>query len=271
MPELPEVETLKRYLEQNIIDATITALVKRRDNIRYTLQDDLGLSVKLAKILFIRRRAKYLLLDLDNGYSIVIHLGMTGRFTLQPKGYQAAKHDHVIFMLDNTAQLVFNDHRRFGMIYSMLTSDIEEKFLQNLGIEPLLDDMSYEYLRQKLNRNVPIKNLLMDNRIIVGIGNIYASESLFMAKILPTRLGHSLSENEINNLLLAIRHVLTKAIEAGGTTLKDFVSGDSKPGYFQQELQVYGREKRSCLACRGTIKKLKQSGRSTFYCAGCQV
>ncbi len=271
MPELPEVETLKRYLEQNIIDATITALDKRRDNIRYALQDDLNLRVKLAKILFIRRRAKYLLIDLDNGYSVIVHLGMTGRLTVQSREYHATKHDHVIFTLDNATQLVFNDHRRFGMIYSILTSDIEEKFLYDLGIEPLSDNMSYEYLQQRLNRNVPIKNLLMDNRIIVGVGNIYASESLFLSKILPTRLGSNLSEKEINNLVFAIKHVLTKAIAAGGTTLKDFVSGDSKPGYFQQELQVYGREKQPCLVCPGTIKKLKQSGRSTFYCAVCQV
>jgi len=271
MPELPEVETLKRCLEQSIINTTITSFNKKRDNIRYKLPDDLESYVKLAKILALRRRAKYLLLDLDNSYSLIVHLGMTGRFTLQDAEYEPTKHDHVIFILDNGMQLVFNDHRRFGMIYAMPTCSIEEQFLQSLGVEPLSDDMSKQYLHQKLHRNMPIKNLLMDNRIVVGIGNIYASESLFMAGILPTKPGNKLSEQDINNLLLAIKLVLTKAISAGGTTLKDFVSGDSKPGYFQQELQVYARENQSCKRCTGIIKKLKQSGRSSFYCEVCQA
>jgi formamidopyrimidine-DNA glycosylase len=271
MPELPEVETLKRCLEQSILYTNITNFSKRRDTIRYQLSDSLESNVKFAKILTVRRRAKYLLIDLDNGYSVIVHLGMTGRFTLQNSEYNATKHDHVIFILDNSRQLVFNDYRRFGMIYTMLTSSIEQQFLQNLGVEPLSSDMSNKYLQQKLNRNIPIKNLLMDNRIVVGVGNIYASESLFLARILPTRPGNKLSEQDIDNLISAIQDVLTKAISAGGTTLKDFVSGDSKPGYFQQELQVYARENQSCRRCKGIIRKIKQSGRSSFYCSICQV
>lgn len=271
MPELPEVETLKRCLEQRIVGATINKLDKRRDNIRYKLSDQLESDVKSARIIALRRRAKYLLIDLDNYYSIIVHLGMTGRLTLQPSDYQLQKHDHVIFSLGTCEKLVFNDSRRFGMIYTGQTKLLEEKFLVNLGVEPLSEDMSYEYLKIKLlNRSVPIKNLLMDNRIIVGVGNIYASESLFIAKIHPGRLGSSLSNNEISNLLLAIKHVLTKAISAGGTTLKDFVSGDSKPGYFQQELQVYARKNQKCLNCQGIIRKITQSGRASFYCATCQ-
>lgn len=270
MPELPEVETLKRYLEQNIIYTTITDFNRRRDMIRYKLSDSLESNVKFAKILAVRRRAKYLLIDLDNDYSMIVHLGMTGRLTLQDSEYNATKHDHVIFTLNNAGQLVFNDYRRFGMIYTMLTSSIEEQFLQDLGVEPLSGCMSSKYLQQKLNRNVPIKNLLMDNRIVVGIGNIYASESLFVARILPTRPGNTLSEQDINNLIFAIKDVLTKAISAGGTTLKDFVSGDSKPGYFQQELQVYARENQYCGRCKSIIRKIKQSGRSSFYCSSCQ-
>lgn len=271
MPELPEVETLKRCLEQSIIYTTITNCSKRRDIIRYKLSDSLESEVKFAKILAVRRRAKYLLIDLDNGYSVIVHLGMTGRLTLQNSEYNAIKHDHVIFTLDNAGQLVFNDYRRFGMIYTMLTSSIEEQFLQNLGVEPLSGYMSSKYLQQKLNRNIPIKNLLMDNRIVVGIGNIYASESLFVARILPDRSGNTLSEQDINNLIFAIQDVLTKAILAGGTTIKDYVSGDNRPGYFQQELQVYARENQPCRKCKNIIRKLKQSGRSSFYCSICQV
>ncbi len=271
MPELPEVETLKRCLEQRIVGATINKLDKKRDDIRYKLSDQLESNVELARIVALRRRAKYLLIDLDNYYSIIVHLGMTGRLTLQPSDYRLQTHDHVVISLTTCEKLVFNDPRRFGMIYSMLTNLAQEKFLLNLGVEPLSNDMSDEYLKTKLlNRSVPIKNLLMDNRIIVGVGNIYASESLFIAKIHPSRLGSSLSNKEISNLVLAIKNVLTKAILAGGTTLKDFVSGDSKPGYFQQELQVYARENQKCLNCEGIIRKIKQSGRTSFYCSICQ-
>ncbi|XVN43015.1 MAG: bifunctional DNA-formamidopyrimidine glycosylase/DNA-(apurinic or apyrimidinic site) lyase [Candidatus Rickettsia vulgarisii] len=271
MPELPEIETLKNCLESKLINLNINKLEKTRDNIRYQLDDKLGYNIRFAKITSLRRRAKYLLIDLDNSYSIIVHLGMTGRLTIQPNDYLTQKHDHIIIYLDNNQKLVFNDHRRFGMIYAIPTESIENKFFGNLGMEPLSKTISTDYLKVKLqNRKVPIKNLIMDNQIIVGVGNIYACESLFMAKIDPKKLGSSLQDNEITTLLYSIQKVLTKAILAGGTTVKDFVSGDSKPGYFQQELQVYGREDQPCSSCSGVISRIKQSGRATFYCSSCQ-
>jgi len=271
MPELPEIETLKNCLETKVVKAIITGFNKNRDNLRYQLSDNLELETTKAQILGLRRRAKYLIIDLDNNNSIVLHLGMSGRFTLQPQEYQSKNHDHVIFYLDSGEKLVFNDPRRFGMIYSFASNLIEEKLFKNLGIEPLSDLNDVKYLNIKLGtRNIAIKSLLMDNKILVGIGNIYASESLFLAKIHPTRLGSSLTMEEIFNLVLSIKKVLTKAIEAGGTTLKDFVNGDSKPGYFQQELAVYGRENQQCLVCSGIVLKLKQFGRTSFYCELCQ-
>lgn len=157
------------------------------------------------------------------------------------------------------------------MIYAIPTISIEDKFFSNLGIEPLSKNISTDYLKAKLQtRKVPIKNLIMDNQIIVGVGNIYACESLFMAKIDPKRLGNSLQDNEVTILLHSIQKVLTKAISLGGTTVKDFVNGDSTPGYFQQELQVYGRENQPCINCNNIILRTKQSGRATFYCNSCQ-
>lgn len=271
MPELPEIETLKNCLESKLVKTTITSFQKNRNNLRYQLSNSLELETTKTQILGVRRRAKYLIIDLDNNNSIVVHLGMSGRFTFQPSEYQIKKHDHVIFCLNTGEKLVFNDPRRFGMIYSFASNLIEEKLFTNLGIEPLSDLNNAEYLNIKLGtRNVPVKSLLMDNRIIVGIGNIYASESLFLAKIHPTRLGSSLVTAEIHTLVLSIKQVLNKAIKAGGTTLKNFVSGDSKPGYFQQELSVYGRENQQCLICSSLVLKLKQSGRASFYCQLCQ-
>lgn len=271
MPELPEVETLRCYLNLRLVNLAINELVKTRDRLRYTLSNQLEANVKGGKIIGCRRRAKYLLIDLDNGYSIIIHLGMSGRLTLQDNNYIIKKHDHLIFYLNNSQILVFNDPRRFGMLYTMPTSSIEKQFFSRLGVEPLSANISLEYLKNKLlNRNRPIKNLLMDNHIIVGIGNIYASESLFQAQIHPVVPGHSLASAEINRLILAIQNVLAQAIKAGGTTLKDFVSGDNKPGYFQQQLQVYGRQNQPCRSCNTIIEKIQQAGRATFYCPTCQ-
>ncbi|WP_341793644.1 MULTISPECIES: bifunctional DNA-formamidopyrimidine glycosylase/DNA-(apurinic or apyrimidinic site) lyase [unclassified Rickettsia] len=271
MPELPEVETLKNSLEQKLLGLAIKNIELKRNNLRYILSSMLAKEILHTNIVTVRRRAKYLIIDLNNGYSLIIHLGMSGRFTLQPPDYQTKKHDHVIFDLTSNEKLIFNDARRFGMIYSYETKFLEEKFFYNLAIEPLSDLLTTEYLKSKLaTRKIPIKNLLMDNKIIVGVGNIYASESLFLAKIHPSKLGADLTIEEITKLITAIKNVLSKAIAAGGTTLKDFVSGDNSPGYFKQQLTVYNRENEKCLDCNGIIIKLKQSGRSSFYCSLCQ-
>jgi len=271
MPELPEVETLKNSLESKLIGLSIKNVEFKRENLRYKLFPDLATDILNMNILDVRRRAKYLIIDFANNYSLIVHLGMSGRFTLQPASYEAKKHDHVIFELSNGSKLVFNDTRRFGMIYSFKTSSLEEKFFNNLGLEPFSELLTLEYLKNKLTgRRVPIKNLLMDNKIIVGVGNIYASESLHLAKIHPDKLGIDISSSEIESLINSIRVVLSKAITAGGTTLKDFVNGDNKPGYFTQQLTVYARGGQECLNCSSVIIKAKHSGRATFYCKNCQ-
>lgn len=272
MPELPEIETLKRSLESHLVNKTIIGVKKYRSSLRYELPIALESQILAAKIVSLRRRAKYLIIDLDNANSLIIHLGMSGRFTLQPVNYQLQKHDHLIFYLDHNLQLVFNDARRFGMVYVFPASNLaEQKILKNFGVEPLSEEFNAEYLLQKLSsKRVPIKTALMENNVVVGIGNIYASESLFLAKIHPQKLGNTLSYMEIGNLIKAIKVVLEKAISAGGTSLKDFVSGENRPGYFKQELLVYGRAKQACYQCNEEIIKIKQAGRASFYCLNCQ-
>ena len=272
MPELPEVETVKRYLEQHIPGSKITNYYQYRSNIRHTLTSNFKELTESATITALRRKAKYLILDLDNNYSIIVHLGMTGRFILETSVYRPRLHDHVIFVLDQKGQLVFNDTRRFGMLYCIKNSEInEQKFIKDLGPEPLSGEFNAAYLVSALkNIKSPVKNSLMNNRIVVGIGNIYASESLFLAKINPERASHRLSFFEAENLVMAIKQILIKAIEAGGTTLKDFVNGDKKPGYFKQELACYGRENLPCKICNASITKIRQAGRATYYCANCQ-
>jgi len=273
MPELPEVETLKVSLEKELLQKTIVNVDIRRPKLRYLLDHDLKSKIIGARILGLYRRAKYLLLELDNSHTVVIHLGMTGRATGQAENYHLQKHDHVALYLSGARKLVFNDARRFGMIYCLPSDNLmQHKIFASSGPEPLEEDFSAEYLLKKLkNKKVPIKTALMQNEIVVGVGNIYASESLFLAKINPLKLANSLSVDETNRLVEAVKKVLWQAIKAGGTTLKDFVDGDNKPGYFKQKLLVYDREGKACIACdSGSIAKLRQAGRSTFYCDICQ-
>lgn len=271
MPELPEVETLKLYMQPKLGGETIDRIELRRENLRYDCRSLKQLKLP-SKVTGVRRRAKYLVIDLDNLNSLVVHLGMSGRFTLTGQDHVLKKHDHVIFHLSSGDRLVFNDARRFGMIYHCASDSIEEeKIFRNLGVEPLSEAFIAEYLASKLaGRKQPIKTALMDSSIVVGVGNIYASESLFLARIDPRKAAGSLPKNEIAALIVAVRQVLQEAVKMGGTTLKDFVSGDSKPGYFKQKLLVYGREGETCQTCGNLIAKIKQAGRSTFYCSRCQ-
>jgi len=272
MPELPEVETLRRFLDDRIIDQTITDLVTRRDNIRYELQENLANDVIGRSVIAVKRIAKYLVLNLSEAKSLVIHLGMSGRFVLENSDYSPKKHDHIVIELSGGGQLVYNDARRFGMIYCYDTANLlKEKILQFLGPEPLLEDFHADYLSSKLkSKATPIKNAIMDNRLVVGVGNIYASESLFLSHIHPEKKASSLSFMEIEALVDSIKEVLLDAIDAGGTTLKDFVNGDNRPGYFKQELNVYGRLNQDCYICSSKIVKIKQAGRATYFCPNCQ-
>lgn len=272
MPELAEVETLMLYLKKNILNQEIVSFQKNRNNLRYVLAPELQELAENSSIIDVQRRAKFLNIKLSNQNSLVVHLGMSGRLTIQSKDYKPKKHDHVQISFASGNQLVFNDARRFGMIYGCASDEFDKQdFLKNMGVEPLTDEFNVLYLEKKLkNKNTPIKIAIMDSRIVVGVGNIYAAESLFESRISPERVAAMISKNEIARLVDAIKLVLTKAIKAGGTTLKDFVNGDNKPGYFKQELNVYDRAGMPCYSCKGLIKKIKQAGRSSFFCPKCQ-
>ncbi len=272
MPELPEIETIKTGLASHIIDKIIINYEKKCKVLRQILSNNFDILLN-ARILSIMRRAKYLLINLDNSFTIVIHLGMSGSFTIQPANYSSQKHDHVIFYLDNQQQLVFNDPRRFGMIYLLPQEKLlDQQIFKALGPEPLTEQFNAGYLASKLaKRHKIIKNVIMDNNIVVGVGNIYASESLFRAKIHPLRPAYSLSHTEIIDLVLAIKNVLISSIAAGGTTLKDFINANSKPGYFQQELLIYNRAGKPCFICSNIIRKIILAGRGSYYCGYCQV
>lgn len=272
MPELAEVETLKCYLAQNVMGEEIAHFSAKRSNLRYSL-DVNGLKHRCrGKIINVVRSAKFLVIELDNSFSVIFHLGMSGRLTVQNSDYDLQKHDHVVIEFASGRQLVFNDARRFGMVYSCKTSALKKQyFLRNMGQEPLEEAFNADYLLQKLcARKAPIKTAIMDNKIVVGVGNIYAAESLFLAKINPFKPANQLDKKELENLTSAIKSTLEKAIKAGGTTLKDFVNGDNKPGYFKQELSVYDRAGQPCYSCKDEIEKIVQAGRSTYFCSTCQ-
>lgn len=272
MPELAEVETLKHYLKKHITGEKIISFTQRRENLRYLLGKNLKTHAVSGKVIDVTRSAKFLVLTLDNSYSIIFHLGMSGRLIIQSKDYQLQKHDHIIIGFQGNRQLIFNDTRRFGMVYSCNSNVLaKQDFLKSMGQEPLAEEFNTNYLLQKLSsKKSSIKTAIMNSKVVVGIGNIYAAESLFAAKISPLKQSNILTILEIDKLVDAIKTVLQKAIKAGGTTLKDFVGSDNKPGYFKQELNVYDREGKSCYICKQPIQKLRQAGRSTYFCGHCQ-
>jgi formamidopyrimidine-DNA glycosylase len=273
MPELAEVETLKRYLASHIIGDKITNYTQRRNSLRYELTDDLFNYLINTTIIGLTRRAKYLNIYLDNEYVLTFHLGMSGRITIQQEGYHLQKHDHIIIEFQSGKQVVFNDARRFGMVYISPSNEVSNQhYFKELGVEPLEEKFDTEYLLKKLlNKKIAVKLAIMDNKIVVGVGNIYAAESLFRAKINPFKPSNTLTKEEVCSIVKSIKQVLEKAIQAGGTTLKDFMGADGKPGYFKQELNVYGRQGLLCYVCHIKIEKVKQSGRSTFFCPNCQT
>ncbi len=271
MPELAEIETLKNYLEKHIIGEKIAESYRNRNNLRYALDSEIENNIENCTIERLSRRAKFLNIHLSNDYVLTYHLGMSGKLTIEDE-YQPKKHDHFIVTFASGRNLVLNDARRFGMIYICKEKDLHiQDFLKNMGPEPLNENFDAAYLFNQLkNKKLPIKLAIMDSKNVVGVGNIYAAESLFLAKIHPGIPARVLTLKQIDELVNAIKLVLNRAIQAGGTTLKDFVSGDGTPGYFKQELNVYGREGENCNICKSTIKKIKQSGRSSFYCHECQ-
>lgn len=268
MPELPEVETSRRGIEPHLVGATILHAVVRNPRLRWPVSGEIHALSDLP-VLSVQRRAKYLLLELPTGW-IIIHLGMSGSLRMLPHEMPPAKHDHVDLVMSNGKVLRYTDPRRFGAW--LWCSDLTRSpVLAHLGPEPFSDDFSGAYLFAKSRgRRTAIKPWLMDNKLVVGVGNIYASESLFVAGILPDRPAMVLGEEEAERLVATIKAVLLRSIEQGGTTLRDFLQSDGKPGYFAQELQVYGRAGEPCRQCGTLIEASKHAQRSTFFCPRCQ-
>ena len=282
MPELPEVETVKRGLEEFIINESIKEVYLSKFNLRFPWPKDFVSKIVGKKIISIKRRAKYIIIGLSDNYSIIAHLGMSGSYKVLKKGevqdYIILKHDHLIIDLDNF-KIVYNDPRRFGYI-DLTNQDPEtHKFLSSLGPEPLSNYFNADNLAETLlNKNKPIKNTLLDQNIVSGLGNIYVCEALFRSKINPkkncSKLVTSKGKPRKNLILLVekINEVIKEAIEAGGSSLRDFSNTSGKMGYFQSSFNVYNRENEECLlgSCDGVVKRIIQSGRSTFFCSKCQ-
>jgi formamidopyrimidine-DNA glycosylase len=267
MPELPEVETTVRGLAQVLEGRRISGIEARRLDLRRALPLDLGQRLTGARVRSLRRRAKYGLIDTDRGDTLVFHLGMSGRWRIDPR--QIEKHDHLIIETDDHRRLALNDPRRFGSLDLVRTDELDQwPSFKALGPEPL--EITAKELQQRLaGRSASIKQLLLDQHVVAGLGNIYVCEALFRAGIHPGRAGGSISRERLERLVRAIHDVLDEAIAAGGSTLRDFARPDGELGYFSKSFAVYDREGRPC-ACGGRVKRIVQAGRSTFYCAKCQ-
>jgi formamidopyrimidine-DNA glycosylase len=269
MPELPEVETTRKGLEPLIIDKKIISVHIYKKKLRWDIPTHLKKILKNQKILKISRRAKYLLIHFDLG-QLVMHLGMSGSISVVDSFEPLKKHEHFELKLDNSTSLRFHDPRRFG---SVLWQSPNETLalLENLGPEPLSYELDEDSLFESSNgKSKSIKSFIMDSKVVVGVGNIYASESLFLAGISPKREAGKTSKERYKVLTNSIKNVLTDAINNGGTTLNDFSNVDGNPGYFSQVLNVYGRENMPCKRCSGKIKRIIQNQRATYYCSKCQ-
>jgi formamidopyrimidine-DNA glycosylase len=267
MPELPEVETTVRGLERVLKGRRIERVEARRSDLRRALPEDLGQRLTGARVTSLGRRAKYGLIDTDRGDTLVFHLGMSGHWRIDPS--EIGKHDHFIIDTDEGLRLALNDARRFGSLDLVRTGELEEwPGFRALGPEPL--DIDARQLEHRLaGRTAPVKLLLLDQRIIAGLGNIYVCEALHRAGIHPKRAGGSVSIQRLRRLGEAIHDVLEEAIAAGGSTLRDFAAPNGELGYFPKSFAVYDREGEPC-RCGGTVKRIVQGGRSTFYCPKCQ-
>jgi formamidopyrimidine-DNA glycosylase len=282
MPELPEVETVRRGLLPVLEGAVIAQAFVNRPDLRWPLPDRMADRLTGRRVTALRRRSKYILADLDNGETLLVHLGMSGRMLIS--GAQLGsfyhdhpapqKHDHVVLHMDSGARVTFNDARRFGAMDLMPTETADQHMLlAGLGPEPFGNDFNEPYLSGRLKgRKTPIKAALLDQRIVAGLGNIYVAETLYRARISPLRLAGDLGEGQVHSLVPVIREVLAEAIEAGGSSLRDFRQANGELGYFSKHFQVYDREGDPCETpgCAGTITRTVQSGRSSFWCPACQ-
>ncbi len=269
MPELPEVETTRRGIAPHLVGQRVRHVIVRERRLRWPIPEDLDTRLSGQRIEAVTRRAKYLLIQAEVG-TLIAHLGMSGSLRLVPQDLPPAKHEHVDIVLESGQALRYTDPRRFG---ALLWSEdpLSHVLLANLGPEPLGDGFDGERLyRLSRGRSMAIKPFIMDNAVVVGVGNIYASEALYAAGIDPRRAAGAVSRARYERLAGEIRRILAYAIERGGTTLRDFVGGDGKPGYFQQELFVYGRGGEFCKGCGATLREIRLGQRASVYCSRCQ-
>ena len=270
MPELPEVETSRRGIEPHIIDTRVAGVIVRNRSLRWPVSKSVDRNLLGKTISSVSRRAKYLLINTEGG-SAILHLGMSGSVFIVDRNTPAGIHDHVDIDFDSGKTLRFRDPRRFGSLH-FSKNPLQHKLLHSLGPEPLGDDFDGAYLWEKSRgRRVSIKQFIMNAQVVVGVGNIYASEALYMACINPRRAAGRVAQRRYEVLADAIREVLANAIKAGGTTLRDFYGGDGEAGYFQQQLEAYGREGEPCRRCNTEIRSIVQGQRSTYYCKQCQT
>ena len=269
MPELPEVETTLRGISPHILGRKVTEIVIRQPRLRWPIPAELPLLVQGRALVAVSRRGKYLLLNFGNGHAL-IHLGMSGSLRIVKGDEPPSFHDHFDLVF-GAHVLRYCDPRRFGCLLWVEGEPEIHKLLVDLGPEPLTDSFSAEYLYQRTRkRSQAIKQFIMDSKIVVGVGNIYANESLFMSGIKPIRKACSLTRKNCEDLVRDIKFVLQRSIEQGGTTLRDFVGGDGKPGYFKQQLLVYGRGGLPCDLCKKPLKEVRMNDRTTVYCVMCQ-
>lgn len=269
MPELPEVETTKRGISPHIVGKEVTDVVIRQPSLRWPIPEDFASQLLGRKLINISRRGKYLLFEFKHGTALG-HLGMSGSMRIVDKNEVAAKHDHVDIIFGKLA-LRYHDPRRFGAILWTDANVDEHELIHHLGPEPLSEAFYQDYLFERSRkRSQAIKTFIMDSRIVVGVGNIYANEALFKAGIQPLKAAGKVSKAKYALLTQEIKLVLANAIERGGTTLRDFVGGDGKPGYFAQELSVYGRGGLPCVNCNKPLTEKKLGQRATVYCVNCQ-
>ena len=270
MPELPEVETTRCGIAPHVTGQDVHQVVIRQPRLRWPIPRELPRLLGGRRIEQVRRRAKYLLFDCGHGH-LLIHLGMSGSLRIVRADTPPDKHDHLDIVFTNGQALRLHDPRRFGAVLWCEGDPYTHELLASLGPEPLGDGFSADYLYPRLRgRKLAIKQAIMDNKLVVGVGNIYANEALFLAGIRPTTAAGRLSRARVERLVATIRQVLAAAITQGGTTLRDFVGGDGKPGYFAQQLKVYGREGLPCLSCQTPIRQRVQGQRSSWYCPQCQ-
>lgn len=271
MPELPEVETVKLGLSKNLERlGSIKRVELFRKDLRFEFPREMKKALEGQQIVSISRRAKYLVFETQD-YVWLCHLGMTGAWRQESGAHQKQPHDHFRVSFESGDSWVYRDPRRFGYM-DLIKKGSKIVWFEHLGPEPLESSFSAEYLFQKSrHKKAPIKNFIMDQKVVVGVGNIYASEALYMARVKPSKPSHRLTRKQAEHLVKNIKSVLKKALKSGGSSIRDYKNAEAEMGYFQQSLKVYDRAGQACFSCKKPIKKITQAGRSTFYCSNCQV